>query len=304
MSTKQNKKSKLDTVGLMRLAVNDIIPDPDQPRKRFKTDTLEELGHSLVETGQVSPIIIRPGPGNKYVIVTGERRWRAAKEAGISYVECIVRRDIDNQKALELQLAENCQREDLTPLEQARAFKAYIDKYKVSQSELSRRTGIPQRTISARLALLLLPASMHAKIEAGEIGPHQALQLAKRDADTHEPKAKAAAPNIVDIEKRWGDADDRLVKWFELLEQIAKWLDLLIVACGFADGTRKVPCIFCTRSGKKNCLMEMKDDRFECPRCGEFLYIPFGISWRATVGVVVEWVVRGYEPPERSKNAK
>jgi ParB/RepB/Spo0J family partition protein len=304
MSTKQNAKSTTDAAKLSRLVVNDIIPDPNQPRKRFTTETLADLGRSLGETGQVSPIIVRPSPGGKYLIVAGERRWRAAKKAGISHIECIVRHDIDDQKALEIQLAENYQREDLTPLEQARAFKAYIDKYKVSQSELSRRTGIPQRTISARLALLSLPASMHAKIESGEIGPHQALQLAKRYGDTHEPKAKITAPNIVDIEEKWGDADDRLVKWFELLEQIAKWLDLLIVTCGFADGTRRVPCIFCTRRGEESCLMEMKDDRFECPRCGEFLYIPFGISWRATVGVVVEWVVRGYEPPERSENAK
>jgi ParB/RepB/Spo0J family partition protein len=301
MSTKQNKKSKLDTVSLMRLDVNDIIPDPNQPRKRFKTDTLEELGHSLVETGQVSPIVIRPGPGNKYVIVAGERRWRAAKDAGISHVECIIRRDIDNQKALEIQLAENCHREDLTPLEQARALKAYLDKYKVSQNELSRRAGIPQRTISARIALLSLPASMHAKIEAGEIGPHQALQMARKDGDMHEPSI-AAAPK--DINDSIGDADARLVEWFELLEQIAKWLDLLIVTCGFANGTRKVPCISCIRRREENCLMEMKDNRFECPRCGEFLYIPFGISWQATVGSVVEWCARGYEPPERSENAK
>jgi ParB/RepB/Spo0J family partition protein len=304
MSTKQNKKSSTNKVRLLRLSVNEIVPDPNQPRKTFKRETLADLGRSLAETGQVSPIVVRPMPGGKYRIVAGERRWRAAKEAGISHIECVVRYDIDEQKALEIQLAENNQREDLSPLEEGKAYKAYMDDYQVSQSELSRRTGIPQRTISARIALLSLPASMRAKLEAGEIGPHEALRLAKRDGDKNEPKAKAAAPNILDMEKRWGNADDRLVKWFELLEQMAKWLDLVVVTSGFADGTRKVPCVSCIRRGEENCLMEMKDDRFECPKCGEFLYIPFGISWRATVGLVLEWVVRGYEPPGQSESAK
>lgn len=301
MSIKQNKKATANTVRLSRLAMSDIVPDPNQPRKRFTPDTLADLSRSLAETGQVSPIVVRPGPPGKYLIVASERRWRAAKEAGMSHIECIVRKNIDDQKALEIQLAENYQREDLTPLEQARAFKAYLDNYGVSQSEFSRRTGIPQRTISARIALLSLPASMHAKIEAGEIGPHQALQLARRDSDAHEPKVTASAPkNITD---RLGDADDRLVEWFELIEQIAKWLDLLIVTYGFADGSKPVPCVHCVREGEENCLMEMKDGKFECPRCREFLYRPFSLSWRATVGVVKEWVARGYEPPERSENA-
>ena len=77
-----------------------------------------------------------------------------------------------------MQFAENYQRQDIPPLEQARSFKDYLSRYKVSQSELSRRTGIPQRTISDRLALLSLPASVHAKIEAGEIGPYEALKIA------------------------------------------------------------------------------------------------------------------------------
>ncbi len=298
MSKKQNKKSTKDSVKLSRLPVNDIVPDPNQPRKKFMAETLTDLSHSLAETGQVSPIVIRPGPPGKYLIVAGERRWRAAKEAGISHIECIVHQDIDNQKAVEIQLAENYQREDLTPLEQARAFKAYLDNYKVSQSELSRRTGIPQRTISARIALLSLPASMHAKIEAGEIGPHQALQ-ARRDSDAHESKVMAAHNSIIE---RFGDEEDRLMDWFELIERMTKWLDLLIVLSGFADGRRPVPCIHCTRKGEENCLMEMNDHKLECPRCKGVMYLPFSLSWKAAVLQTMELVARGYAPPEIYEN--
>ena len=127
------------------------------------------------------------------MIVVGERRWRAARDAGISHVECIVRHDLDEQKAREMQFAENYQREDVPPLEQARSWKAYLDKYKVSQRELSRRTGIPQRTISDRLALLSLPMSVHAQIEAGEIGPGEAVKIAALPADQQEAVAEAVS---------------------------------------------------------------------------------------------------------------
>ncbi|MBM4446798.1 MAG: ParB/RepB/Spo0J family partition protein [Chloroflexi bacterium] len=162
---------------LVKLHVADIVPDKNQPRKNIDTEMIKELARSIAETGQIGPIVVRSLKNGKYLIVVGERRWRAAIEAGLQYVDCIVRVDIDDRKALEMQLAENYQREDIPPLDQARAFKTYIDKYEVSQRELSRRTGIPQRTISSRLALLLLPVSMRAQLEAGHIGPHEALMI-------------------------------------------------------------------------------------------------------------------------------
>jgi ParB family chromosome partitioning protein len=164
---------------LVKLHVADIVPDKNQPRKNIDTEMIKELARSIAETGQIGPIVVRSLKNGKYLIVVGERRWRAAIEAGLQYVDCIVRVDIDDRKALEMQLAENYQREDIPPLDQARAFKAYIDKYKVSQRELSRRTGIPQRTISARLALLSLPVSVRAQLEAGHIGPHEALMISE-----------------------------------------------------------------------------------------------------------------------------
>ncbi|MGD0856172.1 MAG: ParB/RepB/Spo0J family partition protein [Dehalococcoidia bacterium] len=168
---------------LSRLPVDDIVPDPNQPRKTFTTEGLKSLAESFAGSGPTSPIVVRPTSDGKYMVVVGERRLRAARDANLSHIDCIIRHDLDDQRTLELQLAENSQREDVPPLEQARALKSYLDRHKLSQRELERRTGIPQRTISARLALLELPVSMHAKIECGEIGPHEAILICELPPD-------------------------------------------------------------------------------------------------------------------------
>lgn len=186
-------KLSLPKAEVVRLHLEEVVPDPNQPRESLVADTLKDLAQSLLESGQISPLVVRPTPEGKYMIVVGERRWRAAKEAGFQYIDCIIRDDLDDRTALEMQLAENCQREDIAPLDQARAFKACIDKYKVSQRELARRTGIPQRTISARLALLSLPMSMHAHLKSGVIGPYEALRIAELPADQQEAAADAVA---------------------------------------------------------------------------------------------------------------
>jgi ParB family chromosome partitioning protein len=187
------KEFALPDVQVVRLRVKDLVPDPGQPRKKLADEALQDLARSLAETGQISPIVVRPGIKGEHIIVVGERRWRAAKAAGLQYIDCIIRDDLDDRASLEMQLAENYQREDVSPLDQARAFKAYMSKYRVTQRELSRRIGIPQRTISARLALLSLPVSMHAQIESGAIGPHEALKISELPSDKQEPVANAVA---------------------------------------------------------------------------------------------------------------
>jgi ParB family chromosome partitioning protein len=193
MNRKSNRRRITQRVQTVNLSIDDIVPDSNQPRKAFVSDGLGHLAQSLHESGQISPIVVRPGLGGKYMIIVGERRWRAAKEAGISDVECIVRHDIDDRGALEMQLAENWQREDIPPLEQAKALKNYLDKYKISQNELSRCTGIPQRTISDRLALLSLPASVHARIESGDICPYEAPKTTSLPPEHQEAVAEAVS---------------------------------------------------------------------------------------------------------------
>lgn len=178
-----------------QLPIGDIVPDPGQPRKTFATEKLNELTQSLLGAGQISPIVVRPTSAGNYMVVVGERRLRASIEAGLQSVNCIVRDDIDDRKALEMQLAENYQRTDISPIEQARALRNYTETYDVSQHELSRITGIPQRTISARLSLLLLPESVHARLESGEIGPYQALEISKLPPEKRDWLVEEVAQN-------------------------------------------------------------------------------------------------------------
>lgn len=172
-------KSNSRNNGMVQLSIDSIILDPEQPRKTIIEESIQELGRGLRTMGQIHPITVRPIAAGKYMVVVGERRYRAAQEAGLKYIDCIIRNDIDDQKAKEMQLAENNQREDVSPLDQAWAIKNYLDKYKVSQRELSRRTGLLQRTISDRLALLSLPLSVHAQIQDGSIGPYEAVKISK-----------------------------------------------------------------------------------------------------------------------------
>jgi ParB family chromosome partitioning protein len=193
MAPKLRAKRATRNQGTTAIPIEDIVADPSQPRKTFAPEGLANLADSLLRAGQISPIVVRPVSEGKYMIVVGERRWRAAREAGLSQIECIIRHDLDEQKARELQFAENYQHDDVPPLEQARSFKHYLDTYKVSQSELSRRTGIPQRSISDRLALLKLPASVHARMAVGDIGPYEATKIAALPPDRQEAVAEAVA---------------------------------------------------------------------------------------------------------------
>lgn len=207
MSTRSLRIHETSNPQIVSLPIDDIVPDSGQPRKTFSPETHRNLTRSIKATGQISPIVVRPGSEGKYLIVVGERRWRAAKEAGLAHLDCIVRDDIGEQVTREMQFAENCQRDDISPLEQARSFKEYIDRYGVSQSELSRRTGIPQRTISDRLTLLSLPASVHARIEAHEIGPYEAVRIAALPAHQQEGAAEAVSSGLIP-----GRMLDKLVK--------------------------------------------------------------------------------------------
>lgn len=207
MTKRTLREQATPSLRTVTLATEDIVPDPGQPRKTFSADSQRNLARSLRRTGQVSPIIVRPGPEGKYVIVVGERRWRAAKDAGLAHLDCIVRNNIDEQGTREMQFAENYQRDNVPPLEQARSWKDYLDRYSVSQNELSRRTGIPQRTISDRLALLSLPPSVHARIEVEEIGPYQAVKIATLPAHQQEAAAEAVSSGLIG-----GRILDKLVK--------------------------------------------------------------------------------------------
>lgn len=147
--------------------VEAITPHPHQPRKRFDENSLQELVQTIREKGILSPVIVR-SYGEGYQLISGERRWRAAKMAGLKHIPAILR-EVSDREALEISLVENIQREDLTPLEEARAYKALLDLYGTTQEDLARRLGKDRSTISNSLRLLKLPLRAQEALENGDI---------------------------------------------------------------------------------------------------------------------------------------
>jgi len=174
--------------GPRTLPVAQLSPSPLQPRKNFAPETLEELAASIRERGILQPILVRPKGEDAYEIIAGERRWRASQMAGVHEVPVIVR-ELTDAQVLEAALIENIQREDLNPVEEARAFKALIDRFSHTQEALSRVVGKSRSHIANALRLLNLPAGVLTLLEAGSltagharplVGRQDAEDLAKR----------------------------------------------------------------------------------------------------------------------------
>lgn len=145
-----------------------LHPGQFQPRTHFDEGALTELSESIQKNGIMQPIIVRPGAGSKLEIVAGERRWRAAKLAGLETVPVIIR-DINNKQALELALVENIQRRDLNPLEEALGYQRLIEEFDYTQEELAGTVGKSRSHIANLLRLLALPDEVKEMLEKGDI---------------------------------------------------------------------------------------------------------------------------------------
>ncbi|MCL2079117.1 MAG: ParB/RepB/Spo0J family partition protein [Oscillospiraceae bacterium] len=153
-----------------------IEPKEDQPRSVFEQEKLSELTDSIREHGILSPIMVRSIEGGYYQIIAGERRWRAARGAGLS--ELPVRVVVaDDQKALELAMVENLQREDLSPLEEARGYKALMDEFNMTQEEVAKRVSRSRPSVANSLRLLSLPDELKELILRGELSAGSARAL-------------------------------------------------------------------------------------------------------------------------------
>ena len=162
-----NNEVKESEGGVTVVRLTEVEPNPLQPRKNFETEPLEALAESISQHGIIQPIVVRPKDG-MYMIVTGERRWRAARMAGLSEVPVIVI-EADDKKAAELALVENLQRKDLNPVEEARAYADLIDEYSYTQEEIAKKVGRSRSSITNSLRLLELPESVLSKLETREL---------------------------------------------------------------------------------------------------------------------------------------
>lgn len=165
--------------GFMELS--NIIPDPNQPRKDFPPDSIDRLAASIKQYGQLMPIRIRWNQDlGKWVVITGERRYRAALQAGLESIACIfIEDELQPSEILQEQLIENCLREDLKPIEQARAYQQLMALNSWTARELSEALHLSPATISRALTTLTLPEDVQVQVDGGSIPPSAAYEIAK-----------------------------------------------------------------------------------------------------------------------------
>jgi ParB family chromosome partitioning protein len=177
-------------VQLTHLPVDAIHANPRQPRRRFEPEATTGLASSIKQQGLLQPIVVRPRAAGGYELIAGERRWRAAREAGITELPALVR-DADDRDSLLLALVENVAREQLSPVEEARAYAALLDEFDLSLAEVAERVGRSKPAVSNRLRLLELPEEVLWMVARGELTEgHARAVLALRDHDARKKLAK------------------------------------------------------------------------------------------------------------------
>lgn len=177
-----SREEKASDAGQQMLGVDQIISGKFQPRHHFNEEYLNELAQSIRKNGIMQPIIVRPTRNSRYEIIAGERRWRAAKMAGLLEVPVIVR-DVEDRQALELALIENIQRQDLSPLEEAAGFQRLIDEFAHTQEELASVVGKSRSHVANLLRLLTLPEEIKNFLTEGKISMGHARAL----LNAHDP---------------------------------------------------------------------------------------------------------------------
>lgn len=170
------ENSGLDSENSISIKIGEIEPNREQPRKEFDNEALTELAESISQHGILQPLLLRPMLSGGYRIVAGERRYRAARMAGLSEVPAVVREMTDTEEKL-YALIENLQREDLSPLEEAKGYKLLIDTEDFTQEEVSRTIGKSRPAITNALRLLNLPEDIQKMLDTGEINAGHARTL-------------------------------------------------------------------------------------------------------------------------------
>ena len=181
------------------LPLREVEPDPGQPRKTFDDETLAELSVSIAEHGLLQPIAVRPKPSGGYLIVAGERRWRASRMAGLTEVPVIVK-DVTDEQAMELALVENLQREDLDPVEEAAGIRELMTRCDLTQEQAARKLGKSRSALANSLRLLSLPETVLELLKSGFITiGHAKVVLGLPTPELQEEAAQMIADNQLNV---------------------------------------------------------------------------------------------------------
>jgi ParB family chromosome partitioning protein len=191
LKTKPAAAAKTAEPGVEQVPLKNIRPNPLQPRHHFDETALAELAESIRTQGVLQPVLLRPAKGG-YELIAGERRFRAAQRAGLTEIPALVR-VVNDEKALELAIIENLQRDDLNPIEQARAFQELANRFNLTQEQIATRTGKERSSISNFLRLLKLHPEVQQQVEQGQLGMGHARALLSLDPETQRTFAQRIA---------------------------------------------------------------------------------------------------------------
>ncbi len=192
-----------DSDSAVKVNINDIEPNRDQPRKDFDEAAISELADSIAQHGLIQPIVVRPTTDGRYSIIAGERRWRACRLAGLNEVPVIVK-DADEQTLMEIALIENLQREDLNAVEEALGYRSLIDGYGLTQDEVAKRMGKSRSAVTNALRLLSLNETELEALRRGTISAgHARALLSCEDNEIRSKMLLAAADgaSVRELEK-------------------------------------------------------------------------------------------------------
>ncbi len=204
----ENATGEAMTGGATELPISDIYPNPNQPRKVFDEGALLDLANSIREHGVISPIVVNRNPDGTYMIIAGERRWRAAKSAGLTTIPAVIR-ELDEREVQEISLIENLQREDLNPIEAAYGMKKLMEEYDLTQEVLAERLGKSRPAIANTLRLLTLAEEVIALVREGKLSSGHARTLVPV------PKEEQAALARECVKEGWSVREmERAVKQF------------------------------------------------------------------------------------------
>ena len=173
-----------DDLGFMELDIESIKPNPDQPRARFDKESLDELADSIAEVGILQPIVVTVDDKGNHILIAGERRWRASKQAGLSTIPAVVREGVGESTLVEA-LVENVQRRDLTPLEEAHAYQQLLENTGMKQEEVAKRVGKSRSAVSNTLRLLQLPAAIQSLVDSQKLSAGHARALVGMDDEKY-----------------------------------------------------------------------------------------------------------------------